>query len=451
VIDLLATRIDESALLTTLVAFALILVLSRLKVPLWISILLGAAAMGVGFGLSPREISRTVAMGVIQPRTIGLVFITLCLLGLSATMQAGGQMKQIVSLAQALLRRPVVTMAALPALIGLLPMPGGALFSAPMVESAAGKTSVPGGTLSAVNYWFRHIWEHWWPLYPGVILAISLTERDPMEFMAFQLPMGLAMAAAGLLIFRKIHPELHATAPSASKATKRKLLATTSSIWLILLVWGTAKVIVIVAVRWLEHFQPIDVSPAMAETIHKVLHSYFPLGLGLLASLLWTTYRNRLDRKALAGVWLQKRIWGTCVLVISVMVFQYTLCSVGGAGKIRDELTARNVPLELVIVILPFIAGMVTGLAIGFVGTSFPIVLGLLAGGEYGSIMPYIVLAYAFGHLGMMLSPLHLCHVLSNRFFATSFPSVYRRIVTPAVLTALLAVGYFALLKWLMN
>ena len=36
-------------------------------------------------------------------------------------------------------------------------------------------------------------------------------------------------------------------------------------------------------------------------------------------------------------------------------------------------------PLVMVVVLLPFIAGMITGLAVGFVGTSFPIVLGLIA------------------------------------------------------------------------
>jgi hypothetical protein len=141
----------------TLGSFLLILILARVKVPLALSILAGAVAIGGVFNLGPGQIALAALGGVILPGTIALAIITMLLLSISETMRAAGQMEKIVSLAKAFFRRPAVTMAALPALIGLLPMPGGALFSAPMVEAAAGKGETNGGLLSAVNYWFRHI------------------------------------------------------------------------------------------------------------------------------------------------------------------------------------------------------------------------------------------------------------------------------------------------------
>lgn len=60
------------------------------------------------------------------------------------------------------------------------------------------------------------------------------------------------------------------------------------------------------------------------------------------------------------------------------------------------------------------------------------------------------VLAYGCGHLGMMLSPLHLWHVVSNRYFNTTFGPVYRRIVPPAAVLAALVGGYFAALRTLL-
>jgi hypothetical protein len=44
-----------------------------------------------------------------------------------------------------------------PALIGLLPMPGGAIFSAPMVKDIGSRYQLSGSQLSYINYWFRHI------------------------------------------------------------------------------------------------------------------------------------------------------------------------------------------------------------------------------------------------------------------------------------------------------
>ena len=149
-----------NALLYTLGVFTLILILARLKLPLALSIAAGAFIIGFLFGLDAGQVVLTALTGAVQPQTIGLVIVTMLILSLSAIMQAAGQFAEIVALAKLLVRRPAVAMAALPALIGLLPMPGGALFSAPMVETAAADSKVSGSVLSAINYWFRHIWEH---------------------------------------------------------------------------------------------------------------------------------------------------------------------------------------------------------------------------------------------------------------------------------------------------
>ncbi len=89
--------------------------------------------------------------------------------------------------------------AVLPALIGLLPMPGGALFSVPMVETALCRNPMTGEQRTAVNCWFRHIWEYWWPLYP----AVALLRVEPWLFMAFLAPMTVVTVLAGVLFILK--------------------------------------------------------------------------------------------------------------------------------------------------------------------------------------------------------------------------------------------------------
>ena len=250
------------ALPYTLGVFALILILSRLKVPLAPAIFVGAIVMGLLFGLTGTSVAGTIWAGVIQPRTIAMALITMLLLSLSVLMQHGGQLEEIVSLAGGLLRRPAVAMAALPALIGLLPMPGGALFSAPMVRSAAGDTQVDRSMLSAINYWFRHLWEHWWPLYPGVILAMGLTGSAYLPFAACQLPLGIFMVLGGLLLIYRVHPDLRIKAARPPPGTRRKLLRATSSIWVILVVSIPMRY----AVDWLD---APWLSPEMTECIKR--------------------------------------------------------------------------------------------------------------------------------------------------------------------------------------
>ncbi|MFH1176535.1 MAG: DUF401 family protein [Acidobacteriota bacterium] len=429
------------ALLATLASFGLILALVRLKIPLAAAIAAGAVAAGLALGLSPLAVLAGCGRGAVEPMTIGVLILVVLLLAISELMRSSGQIDEIVGLAGAFLRRPAVTMAALPALIGLLPMPGGALFSAPMVETAAGDGADGGDRLSAINYWFRHIWEYWWPLYPGVILAMTMTATNLAEFALFQIPLSLAMAGAGLLIFRGAHADLHLSTPAPPAGTRRRLIGATASIWIVLVVWAAVTLLLKPVIPHLGQ----GVMTAAAET-------FAPITAALLASLIWTSISNRIRLAEVLAVLRQRSIYSLAGLILSIMIYQHILKAAGAAPRIAAEMTAYHLPPLLVVVLLPAIAGMITGAAFGFVGTSFPIVLGVvvaLPGSP--AIRPYAVLAYACGHLGMMASPIHLCYVVSNQYFKTLFGPVYRRLLPSFVVMAFIAAAYFLLLRALLG
>ncbi len=445
-----------TALLSTLGAFALILLLARLKVPLAPAILSGALATGLLFRTPPVKLLGAFVDGAIHPMTIGLIVIVIALLTLSEMMKQAGLLEEIVSQVRALLRRPITAMAALPAIIGLLPMPGGALFSAPMVAATAGESNSSGGDLSAVNYWFRHVWEYWWPLYPGVILAVSLISEVNSQlgwwgFIARQLPLSVFMIGAGLVILRRLHPELHEASPAPPPGTRRRLLRSAAPIWGILLIWlaGTLAMYLVLG----EPPKQVRSAPALrpGELAMAAMFRFGPLTLGLLASLVYTAISGRVPGKKVVGVLKNVKTYKLAALVLATMIFQYVLKFVGAPSDIGAEMENMHVPVELVVALLPFIAGMVTGLAVGFVGTSFPVILGLVATIHgAAAIGPYVVLAYAFGHMGQMISPLHLCQIMSNQYFKTGYRAVYRRIIPAAIITAILASAYFFLLRWTM-
>lgn len=437
------------ALVITLSCFALILVLVRLKLPLPAAILSGAVACGAGLGMEPLAVLTSMGEAIIQPRTIGLVIIVAMLLGLSGLMRTGGQMERIVELAKQILRTPSVTMAALPALIGLLPMPGGALFSAPMVASAAGGRKVSPERLSAINYWFRHVWEYWWPLFPGLMVAVAITSQSVGTFFVFHFPLSVLTIAAGLLMFRGTHHDLHIISARPGKGTKRKFVKETSSIWLVLVVW--------LAVRTVLLILPVRPGPVgggqsgYTRLLISAAGTYLPVLVGVAVSLVWTGLMNRPDRKTLLKSLVEANIPEMIVLVLAVMVFQHVLKSADAPARIGRELTAMHVPIIAVFAILPFVAGMVTGLAIGFVGTSFPILMGLLALAGNVSHPPYIAIAYLFGHMGQMVSPLHLCQVVSNKYFKTGYAGGYVHLLPVVAVTLLLGMAYITLLMLIMN
>ena len=103
------------------------------------------------------------------------------------------------------------------------------------------------------------------------------------------------------------------------------------------------------------------------------------------------------------------------------------------AAVMGGELIALGIPLVAVIMVMPFIAGVVMGVAVGFVGVSFPLVFGLI-----GEAAPFhirvsaTVLAYGFGYIGMMVSPIHVCFVVTGEYFNSSIIKSYRYLVGPA-------------------
>jgi hypothetical protein len=431
------------SLLLTLLSFTVILILGRLKLPLWLAIIGGAMALGLFFGQGALDLARITLTAVTRGMSIGLLLTLTLLLVLSEAMCQTGRLDRMVSQVHAFFRRPAITLAVLPALIGLLPMPGGAMFSAPMVRQAAGGDSRLGGDLlSSVNYWWRHIWEHWWPLYPGVILAMSLTHCNLVTFAALQIPLGVFMVLGGLLILRRLHADFHQAAPPAPPGTTRDILRAMAPIGLILAVWFAADM----AFKAGEGRWGSGTGEGM-----KLVGQFAPLFLGLAASLVFTLGSNPLPAGKVVRLLAGKGVVPLLGLVLSVMIYQQMLLEVKAAESISRELAALHVPVISVVIVLPFIAGMLTGVAFGFVGVSFPLVLSLVAALPGApDVRPYVMLAYACGHLGMMISPIHLCYVVSNRYFATTYGATLRYILGPSLLVTGLVAAYFLFLKWIL-
>jgi hypothetical protein len=128
-----------------------------------------------------------------------------------------------------------------------------------------------------------------------------------------------------------------------------------------------------------------------------------------------------------------------------VLVFKFMLKTSNLLPVAGEDLVRSGVPLWTAAAALPFLAGLVAGVAVGFTGLSFPLVAGLMAAAGPESMPKHatLVLAYGFGYMGMMLSPVHLCLLVSRDYFASTIVATLRRIAfcVVAILVACLA-GY---------
>ena len=134
------------AIIKVLLVFVLILALNKARLTLSLSLIAGSLVLGFWMNLGPVEVAGSILKSLAKLQTISLILIVGFILVLSRLMQESRHLDRIVAGFLGLARDDRTAGAVLPALIGLLPMPGGALFSAPMVETVLcrNRRDIPG-------------------------------------------------------------------------------------------------------------------------------------------------------------------------------------------------------------------------------------------------------------------------------------------------------------------
>ncbi|MFP4397447.1 MAG: DUF401 family protein, partial [Desulfonatronovibrio sp.] len=170
------------------IVFAAMLLGIKYRFGIGLSILGGSILCGVMFRIPVLEWFSTVADSLLDIKLGLLVLIIILIMVLSRIMEDTGQNRRLMAELSGLLKWPRIRLAFFPALIGLLPMPGGAVFSAPMVKNAALDQNITNQDKILINYWFRHVWELIWPLYPGLILAAHLSGIPLVKLISYTWP-----------------------------------------------------------------------------------------------------------------------------------------------------------------------------------------------------------------------------------------------------------------------
>jgi len=293
--------------------------------------------------------------------------------------------------------------AVLPPLIGLMPMPGGSLLSAPLVANVMSDEKYPPDLRTVTNYWFRHIVEFFWLIYPGLILTEAITGMPLREVSLMQLPMTLVMIIVGYFFFIKL---IDAGSGEGGNFFK--------------VAWNLLRTI------W-----PI----ALAVGLYGLLN--IELVLSVLLSILILIVVARPCRAMLVTSLKAGFSYKLVLLIFGILSFQTVLELAGAIETIPRLAAVAHLPTEVVIFLVCFVSGLLTGLVAAYVAMGYTILAAFL---YQPDLHPgYIFLAYLSGYVGVMLSPSHLCLILTNEFFGSDLGRVYRRLALP--LTVLFLAG----------
>ncbi len=378
-------------------AFALIVVLLRLRWNFGLVMLLVALFLGSLYRIGPVGQLRVLVASSLDPITINLVAGLVLIMVLENIIRKRGLLKRMMEAVVNVARDRRIAMAVLPGVIGLLPSAGGAAFSAPMVQEAAADVEMKPEHKAFINYWFRHIWEYISPLYPGVVLTAAVTRLPMNTFLLSQLPLPLAVVAVGALLgFRGVK-----TGRVAGMRNREELKALFATLLPIIL-----SIVLVVVFR-------MPLALAMVSVV-VVMFLYYRYS----ASDVLTTLRESLSLNVM-------------LMVIGIMVFKGMLDATGAILALPVFFKQSGIPTTAVLFVLPFIVGLLTGLTVGVVGATFPIITAMMGGTPDAGAVTF---AFASGFAGIMLSPTHLCLLLTVRYFKADLAGTYRLLLLPVFL-----------------
>ena len=381
-------------------AFALIVFLLRLRWNLGLVMLLGAVFIGSLYLIGPVRQAQVILAACIDPVTINLVTGLVLIMVLENIIRKRGVLKRMMEAVVNVSRDRRIAMAVLPGVIGLLPSAGGAAFSAPMVQEAAADADMRPEHKAFVNYWFRHIWEYISPLYPGIVLAAAVTKTPINTLLRSQFPLPIAVIIVGALLgFR-----------------------------------GTT-VQTIVGKRDWNEFRALFVS-LLPITISIVLVVVFklPLAIAMLTIVVAMLLFFRYTPGELWATLRESVSLNVSLMVIGIMVFKGMLEASGAIEALPIFFRQSGLPTGIILFALPFIVGLLTGLTVGFVGATFPIITAMMGGHPDPATVTF---AFASGFAGVMLSPTHLCLLLTIRYFKADMAGTYRLMYIPVFLVFL--------------
>lgn len=277
----------------------------------------------------------------------------------------------------------------MPAVVGLMPMPAGAMFTAPIVDQIGSQMNALDKT--AVNYWFRHTLEFFWPVYPAMYLLASLT-GTPLGMISIKLfPLFLISFLIGWLYLNGF------TLPKVRKISSEDW----KNLWPLLVILSTGFMILVFKLEgWLSL---------------------------LIACGFYALVRARAVLKALVQSVKKLDIFP---ILLVVFLYKHSMIDLGIGQRMSEELSRSGFGVLLIAISLPLVIGMSTGITGAALGVCLPIVLAMKAD-------HLAVITYVFSVIGVLLSPVHLCLVLTCQYFKMDFLHVLRRVLVPIIVTSI--------------
>ncbi|MFZ0966059.1 MAG: DUF401 family protein [Candidatus Bathyarchaeia archaeon] len=345
------------------------------------------------------EIGNVIYETTISPLTISLVVATFGIMLLSLLYKETKVIDVLSESLSKIVNNSKLIVSMLPAVIGLLPVGGGALMSAPLVEAETEKLGLKEDKKTYVNLWFRHTIFPVYPVSQFLILAAMLTGLTVTSLILRQIPVVISMVIIGYLIgFWKSTKTKEAGNVKANRGSELKRFGITFSPIL-------ATIIAVIIFS-------IDVSIAAF------------IGVAVLLAI------AKPNLKTFIKPFKNRTLWGITLAAYGAFLLRNMAEAIGISQIFGSFVTNGNIDVLLLLTVIPAFLGAITGSPSGGIAISVSILTGIVSFTPKSASLLYIS-----SYLGYVVAPTHLCLVLTAEYFKCSLGKLYKYLIPSLIVS----------------
>jgi|GEM_PF-262537 len=415
-----------ATLLGVIIAFVVIILLIRkqtnfLKLPILneikfgLLLLLGALILGI-FSLEtiqPIEIPKAIVQATaysfdnhqIVTETIELALLTTLIYILAKLMQETGGIKRLIDSLRMFFSKGGI-LGVIPAVYGFMPIPGGALLSAPMIDAEGDKYGLDKNQKNFLNMWFRHIWEPIFPVFPALILICS-AEFANINIFALSLvdmPVFIAAIIIGFVFLKKF----------IKKTTVQQIKTTKNYNGLLFILPPILPLFVYIVLQFFGFSQTLSFL------------------IGVFFSIILLYFLTKISIKEYWCIIKRSFTWRFIAAIFGIMIFREMFEATQANKIIANLIVGTSAPTIAIIIIIPFLLGLLIGYNLGAIALSYSLVQPFFMAAGISNL-GLVSLVFISTLSGYLISPIHFCNVLSSDYLKTDPTRIYKWFIPASI------------------
>ncbi|MBV1759396.1 MAG: DUF401 family protein [Dethiosulfatibacter sp.] len=380
-------------LIIAILTFMLIPILIKFKIKLGYAILTTAIVLGIVSGIGMDSFFDAVT-GVFKSRSSQNTILVVTMVSvLGGVMKHYGILDVIVDTMQKVIgsKRNIITI--IPAIVGFLTVPGGAILSAPFVNRIGEEIELPPPRRAAINLVFRHLAMFILPFSTSIIIVPTILPDFSIPFLILLNSVFVAgIVISGYLMFLKDIKLVKVEAKERTIENILKLVLYISPIYACVIITGITGM---------------------------------PFYLSMFASLLIVYILG--DKKDFLKTMVKSINYKIVITVVSVLIMQSTIM------KMTDMLAVFNnifqasdnfFTVMLILLATSTFFGFLTGYKVAALAITLPLIAQLNV--SYEMVHVYVYFATGCAFIGYFFSPLHLCQAYTVQIMEVSTLDLYK-------------------------